>query len=83
MKNFSVALVIDVDLRTELTNVYEEEKVKETQLEQNKIVLLRTIYPDRSNNDENLQTANFNPAEVFQINIKTVLTCSKTKNDLE
>ena len=83
MKNFSVALLIDVDLRAELTNVYEEEKVKETQLEQNKIVLLRTIYPDRSNNDENLQTANFNPAEVFQINIKTVLTCSKTKNDLE
>ncbi|CAL9727971.1 mediator of RNA polymerase II transcription subunit 12 [Monosporozyma unispora] len=77
MKNFPMALMIDDDLRTELQNVYEEEKLKIEKLEKNKNYV-KSLYialnlPADSNPDDVI----LNYTEMFQTNIKILLSSSK------
>lgn len=72
MKNFSMALVIDNDLRNDLSVVYEEEKTKSQNLEQNKD-LVQQLFKDITGVDTASTGLNF--VEVFQSNMKILLSC--------
>lgn len=77
MKNFPMALMIDDDLRTELQNVYEEEKSKIEKIEKSKNYV-KSLYialnPSLENNYDDII---LNYTEMFQTNIKLLVSSSK------
>lgn len=81
MKNFTITLAIDDDLRTELQNVYEEEKIKLEKLEKNKShvkSLYAALNYPHENNPENIV---LNYTEIFQSNIKLLISTSSPLNN--
>lgn len=81
MKNFAMVLAIDDDLRTELQNVYEEEKMKLEKLEKNKSYvksLYATLNLPHETNSENIV---LNYTEMFQTNIKLVVSTNSSSEN--
>lgn len=77
MKNFPMALMIDDDLRAELQNVYEEEKLKIEKLEKNKSYV-KSLYIALNNPVEtNPDDVILNYTEMFQTNIKILVSSSR------
>lgn len=70
IKNFSPALSIDEDLRTELSAVYEEEKVKADRLSKNK---LEAINLYMALNDQEAKHEAWNFTEIFQTSLRGFL----------
>lgn len=77
MKNFPMALMIDDDLRTELQNVYEEEKLKIEKLEKNKSYVKSLYIALNYSVETNPDDVVLNYTEMFQTNIKTLVSTSK------
>lgn len=70
MKNFPMALIIDNDLRTGLSSIYEEEKAKSQALEQNR-PRTQQLFSEITGDSSLANSLNF--AELFQSNIKSIL----------
>lgn len=77
MKTFSMALVIDNDLRIELSNIYEEEKLKQERLQQNK-EFVQNLYNTMNSSSKDIS---LNFTELFQSNIKIMLSDSTIVED--
>lgn len=82
MKNFSLVLNIDNDLRTELSVVYEEEKTKHENLHMNKHEAL-DIYHAINNINPEEKDEHWNFTEAFQTNIKNLLNLTNDNSNEE
>lgn len=78
MQNFTVVLAIDDDLRTELQNVYEEEKTKLEKLEKNKSYVNLLYAKLNLSQETNLENVILNYTKMFQTNIKLLVSTNSS-----
>ncbi|CCK72060.1 Srb8p KNAG_0I02750 [Huiozyma naganishii CBS 8797] len=82
MKTFPMALTLDSDLRIELSNVYEEEKMKREKLEKNH-ELVNSLYQSVSHTIDNPKETTMNFTELFHTNIRVLLSLTKQHTYVE
>lgn len=72
MKTFPMALIIDNDLRNDLSVIHEEDKIKRQSLEHNKELVQQLMNKISQNKQNSVGSLNF--VELFQNNLKILLS---------